>query len=182
MENNKQGIPINVDDLHEYAQGIIDTMRDPFLVLGGDLRVILASKSFYKIFQVDVQETENRLIYDLGNGQWNIPKLRELLEDIIPNSVSFDDFKVEHDFLKIGKRVMILNARRIPRPPEKPKVILLSIEDITGINMLDELHDKVKDLERFTKVATGREERIIELKEKVNELEAEIIKIRKVSL
>jgi PAS domain-containing protein len=178
MEDNQRKIYEDLRNALEYAQSIIDTVRDPLLVLDGDLRVISASKSFYKTFKVSAQETENCLIYSLGNGQWDIPRLRELLETIIPDNESFDDFKVEHDFQNIGKRIMLLNARRIPRPPEKLKVILLAIEDTTGSKLLEELHNKIKQLEIFTEAATGRESRIIELKNKVQELEVEILKIR----
>jgi two-component system, cell cycle sensor histidine kinase PleC len=115
----------------EYAESIIDTVREPLIVLDEDLRVVTVSRSFYEVFKVKPEETVGRLIYDLGNKQWNIPRLKELLETILPQKATFDDYEVEHDFLNIGKRTMLLNARRIPSPPEKPKVILLAIEDIT---------------------------------------------------
>ncbi|MHB8894909.1 MAG: PAS domain S-box protein [Candidatus Geothermincolia bacterium] len=116
----------------EYAESIVDTVREPLIVLDHELRVISASRSFYEVFKVKPGETVGRLIYDLGNKQWDIPRLRELLETILPQKATFDDYEVEHDFATIGKRTMLLNARRIPRPPEKPKVILLAIEDITA--------------------------------------------------
>jgi two-component system CheB/CheR fusion protein len=122
----------------EYSESIIDTVREPLIVLDQDLRVVSASRSFYDFFKVKPEETVGQLIYDLGNKQWNIPKLRELLEDILPKKATFDDYEVEHDFLSIGRRTMLLNARRIPRPPEKPKVILLAIEDITVRKSLEE--------------------------------------------
>ena len=106
-------------------------MREPLIVLDQDLRVVSASRSFYEVFKVKPEETVGQLIYDLGNKQWDIPKLRELLETILPQKATFDDYEVEHDFPGIGRRTMLLNARRIPSPPEKPKVILLAIEDIT---------------------------------------------------
>jgi two-component system CheB/CheR fusion protein len=115
----------------EYSESIVNTVREPLIVLDQDLRVVSASRSFYEVFKVKPEETVGQLIYDLGNKQWDIPKLRELLEDILPQKATFDDYEVEHDFLGIGRRTMLLNARRIPSPPEKPKVILLAIEDIT---------------------------------------------------
>jgi two-component system cell cycle sensor histidine kinase PleC len=115
----------------EYTESIIDTVREPLIVLDQDLRVVTASRSFYNVFKVKPEETVGQLIYNLGNKQWDIPKLRELLETILPQKATFDDYEVEHDFLNIGRRTMLLNARRIPGPPEKPKVILLAIEDIT---------------------------------------------------
>jgi two-component system cell cycle sensor histidine kinase PleC len=115
----------------EYAESIVNTVREPLVTLDKDLRVVTASRSFYEVFKVKPEETVGQLIYDLGNKQWNIPKLRELLETILPQRATFDDYEVEHDFIGIGRRVMLLNARRIPNPPEKLKVILLAIEDIT---------------------------------------------------
>jgi len=115
----------------EYSESIINTVREPLIVLDQDLRVVTVSRSFYEVFKVKPEETVGQLIYDLGNKQWDIPKLRELLETILPQKATFDDYEVEHDFPAIGRRTMLLNARRIPRPPEKPEVILLAIEDIT---------------------------------------------------
>jgi two-component system CheB/CheR fusion protein len=115
----------------EYAESIVDTVREPLIVLDQELRVVTASRSFYEVFKVHPDETVGQLIYDLGNKQWDIPKLRELLETILPQKATFDDYEVEHEFATIGRRTMLLNARRIPRPPEKLKVILLAIEDIT---------------------------------------------------
>jgi PAS domain-containing protein len=100
--------------------------------------VVTVSRSFYDVFKVKPEDTVERLIYDLGNKQWDIPKLRELLEDILPQKATFDDYEVEHDFDTIGRRTMLLNARRIPNPPEKAKVILLAIEDITRHRRMDD--------------------------------------------
>jgi len=124
----------------EYAESIIDTVREPLIVLDQDLRVVSASRSFYEFFKVKPEETVGQLIYNLGNKQWDIPRLRELLEDILPQKTAFDDYEVEHDFIGIGRRTMLLNARRIPRPPEKPKVILLAIEDITRLKEAEEAY------------------------------------------
>ena len=115
----------------EYAESIIDTIREPLIALDQDLRVVKVSRSFYEFFKVKPQETVGNLIYDLGNKQWNIPKLRELLENILPRKTSFDNYEVEHEFLTIGKRVMLLNARQVQRVLGKERIILLAIEDIT---------------------------------------------------
>ena len=101
------------------------------LAIDKDLRVIKASRSFYKFFKVTHEETIGKLIYELGNHQWDIPKLKELLEEIIPEKNPFDNYEVEHNFSTIGKRVMLLNARQVKRAFGKEKVILLAIEDIT---------------------------------------------------
>ena len=120
-----------VTKLQEYSESIVNTVREPLIVLDQDLRVITVSRSFYEVFKVKPEETVGQRIYDLGNKQWDIPRLRELLEDILPQKATFDDYEVEHDFATIGRRTMLLNARRIPNPPQRLKVILLAIEDIT---------------------------------------------------
>jgi|SRR5208283_53219 len=99
----------------KYAESIINTVREPLIILDHDLRVITASRSFYEFFKVKPEETEGKLIYDPGNRQWNIPKLRKLLKDILPQKTTFDNYEVEHDFTTIGRRVMLLNAGQIKR-------------------------------------------------------------------
>ena len=125
--------------LREYDENIIDTVREPLIVLDQDLRVVLASRSFYDFFKVKPEETVGQLIYDLGNKQWDIPKLRELLENILPNNNPFNDYEVVHDFATIGRRVMLLNARQIKRGMGKERIILLAIEDITERSRLEDL-------------------------------------------
>ena len=118
-------------ETREYAESIVDTVREGLLVLDADLRVISANRSFYETFKVKPGETEGQLLYDLGNRQWDIPKLRELLEEILPTDTTFDSFEVEHEFKIIGRRVMHLNARRIYREIDETHLILLAIEDAT---------------------------------------------------
>jgi PAS domain S-box-containing protein len=115
----------------EYFKDIVAIIREPLLVLDKDLRVLSANHSFYKLFRVKHNETLGNLIYDLGNGQWDIPALRLLLETILPQKAVFNDYKVEHDFPSIGRRILLLNARRIPPQPKKAQWILLALEDIT---------------------------------------------------
>ena len=179
MENKKNMTEQEVRDALEFSENIINAVREPLIVMDGDLRVVSASKAFYDVFKVKPEDTEKQLIYSLGNHQWNIPKLRELLEEIIPNNAAFYDFEVKHDFPEIGERIMMLNARRIPGPPEKPRVILLAIEDITGSRMLQKLHEKMRDLEIHTKASLGRELKIVGLENKIEELRTELEKIRK---
>ena len=112
-------------------EDIVGTIREPLLVMDSDLKVISASRSFYTFFKVKPEETVGQLIYDLGNKQWDIPKLRELLENILPEKVAFDNYEVEHEFTTIGRRTMLLNARQIERAMGKERIILLAIEDIT---------------------------------------------------
>ena len=138
------------DDVSEFAESIINTVREPLISLDQDLRVVTVSRSFYEVFKVKPEETVGQLIYDLGNKQWNIPKLRELLETILPQKATFDNYEVEHDFTTIGKRIMLLNARQIQRMLGKERIILLAIEDITERreieNGLEKAHEDLKEL------------------------------------
>jgi two-component system CheB/CheR fusion protein len=141
---------ISEDAAREYAESIINTLREPLIALDQDLRVVSASRSFYDVFKVKPEKTVGQLIYDLGNKQWNIPKLRELLETILPQKATFDNYEVEHDFSTIGRRIMLLNARQIQRVLGKERVILLAIEDITERreieNGLEKAHEELKEL------------------------------------
>jgi PAS domain-containing protein len=98
--------------------------------LNAGLQVTGANPAFYRAFEVTSEETEGRPIYELGNGQWNIPKLRDLLEEIVPRNSRVDDFEMSHDFPHLGPRDMLLNARRVELQPGHP-FILLAIEDVT---------------------------------------------------
>ena len=115
----------------ELTSAIVDTMRYPLLVLAANLRIESANQAFLDAFKVDRGETIGRLVYDLGNGQWNIPELRRLLEDILPSNSVFDDYEVTHDFGHIGRRTMLLNARRLQGTDDQSRLIVLVIADIT---------------------------------------------------
>jgi diguanylate cyclase (GGDEF)-like protein/PAS domain S-box-containing protein len=118
---------------------IVKTIREPLLVLDSNLMVILANHSFYGTFMVKPEETVGQLIYDLGNKQWDIPKLRELLKNILFERIAFDDYEVEHNFATIGRRTMLLNARQIEQGiGRKERIILLAIEDITARKQSEE--------------------------------------------
>lgn len=119
-----------IDAAREYAESIVTTVREPLLVLDSQLHVRSANRSFYETFQVTPAETEGRFLYSLGDGQWDIPALRTLLEEILPRNPSFQDFEVNHDFEHIGQKSMLLNARCFP-PEGRFELILLAIEDIT---------------------------------------------------
>lgn len=176
MENNK----INADELWNvawtYIRTVVDTLREPFLILDKDLRVMSANRTFYLLFHVNKEETEGTLVYNLGDGQWNIPKLKILLEDILPKNTFFEDFKVEHNFPKIGHKIMILNARRIFTSGEEKPIMLLAMEDITKQVQLEdqlkeyskkltfevakrtaELEIRVKELERMNKIISDKD-------------------------
>jgi PAS domain-containing protein len=121
-----------------YIKTVVDVMREPILILDKDFRVMAANGPFYQTFQVEPSDTEGNVVYELGDGQWNIPALKKLLESILPKNSFFKGFEVTHDFPSIGRKVMILNARQIhfkggAKPKKFPHIILLAMEDVTEI-------------------------------------------------
>lgn len=122
----------SLEDAQILAQAIVNTIPEPFLVLDEEFRVLSASRSFYDIFQVDPVDTQGRLLFALGDGQWNIPALRHLLETIIPDRAEMDNFEVGHDFPTIGPRIMLLNARKVLYDDNPAITILLAFRDITA--------------------------------------------------
>jgi PAS domain-containing protein len=162
-----------------YIKTVVDVVREPVLILDKDLRVMTANESFYRMFQVESKDTENKNVYELGNGQWNIPALRKLLEDILPQNTFFKGFEVSHEFPFIGKKVMILNARQIHIKEEEdlvkfPEIILLAIEDVTEIMAVAEtLASHARDIElKLT-------ERTKKLEIHIGKLEKEIAELKK---
>src|SRR5712672_510480 len=133
-----------VVDIQNYAQNIVDTVREPLLILDTTLRVRSANRAFYQTFHVSSEETENRLIYELGNGQWDIPDLRTLLEDVVPKSSVFNDFELEHTFPVIGRRVMLLNARKL-QAGHHGELLVLAMEDVTERRRAEEEVAKAKE-------------------------------------
>ena len=113
------------------AQAIVDTVREPLLVLDSDLRVVAASRSFYVTFKENSQDTQGKLLYALGDGQWDIPALRALLEKILPEHTAMEGYEVEHEFPHIGRRTMLLNARQMFDEGQGCSDLLLAIEDVT---------------------------------------------------
>jgi signal transduction histidine kinase len=128
---------MNEEIMNLLSHHIVETVREPLLLLDRELRVKLANAAFYKTFQVSAQETKNRRIFELGDGQWNLPELRNLLEKIIPELTVFLGFQVEHDFPKVGKKTMLLNARLLSGVPTEQAMILLAISDITEEKKLE---------------------------------------------
>jgi len=159
-----------------YIKTVVDVVREPVLILDKDFRVMAANESFYRVFQVDRKNTEQKIVYELGNGQWNIPALRKLLEDILPKNTFFKGFEVAHDFPSIGYKTMILNARQIHVEEDTsfPPIILLAMEDVTEMMGVAEM------LARHTKqfeIKTG--ERIEKLEVYIKKLEKEIGELKK---
>jgi chemotaxis protein methyltransferase CheR len=128
---------------------ILNSIREPLVFLDPRLQVVQANRSFYQTFGVKPEETEGRIIFDLGNRQWNIPKLRELLEEVLPQNSVIDDLEVEHTFESIGHKVMNLNARRIYQKTDQPELILLAIKDVT------EREDQKRDLKKLVTKRTA---------------------------
>jgi transcriptional regulator with GAF, ATPase, and Fis domain len=150
-----------VKNFLEIHNKILGSIREPLILLDQNLKVVTANLSFYRTFDVKPGETEGVLIYDLGNRQWDIPDLKKLLEDILPQNTAFHDFEVEHDFESIGRKIMRLNARRIYADGDRPQLILLAIEDVT------EREYYKKHLEELV------EERTAEIRKLKEQLEAE---------
>jgi PAS domain-containing protein len=114
-----------------FAEGIVDTVRESLVILDKDMRVISANQSFYRTFKTSKEKTENKSIFEINNQSWDIPALRNLLEEILPENSVFNDFEVEHEFSGIGHKKMLLNARRIYQEDTGTERILLAIEDVT---------------------------------------------------
>lgn len=172
-----------------YMETLAEIARESFLLLDPNLRVVSANETFYKNFQVLPKETEDKFVYDLGNGQWNIPELRGLLEKVLPEKKIVKDYEVEHDFETIGGKIMLLNAKQL----DAEHLIILAIEDVTVRRELEkslaeytkglevkvvertkELEGLVNELETVNKTMVGRELKMVELKEEIEGLKKRV--------
>ncbi|MDD4989383.1 MAG: hypothetical protein PHV42_03070 [Candidatus Pacebacteria bacterium] len=173
------------EEVLAYTKTIADTVHEPFLILDKDLCVMAANDSFYRTFQVEPKNTERKLVYELGNGQWNIRVLRKLLEDILPRNSFFKGFEVDHDFPLVGHKVIILNARRIYREGTQskifPPIILLAMEDVTEMmNVAKRLSDHINDFEAGVAGRTAKlETHIGTLNKEIEELKSKPKKHKK---
>jgi chemotaxis protein methyltransferase CheR len=131
------------------TRAIVDTIHEPFLVLDADLRIIVASRSFYKKFNVAKEDTQGRLLYEIGGGQYDIPALRHFLKNIIPEHAVMREYKITQDFALLGQRTMLLSAREVVYENSTRKHLLLTIGDVTGQELLEQEKEKLskqKDL------------------------------------
>lgn len=174
-----------------YMKALVEVARESFLILDASLRVVSANPVFYQNFQVSSEQTENQLLYELGNGQWNIPELRRLLEEVLPSKKTVKNYEVNHVFEAIGQKTMQLNARQI----DSVQLIILAIEDITDKKNLEEklaeytkgleekieertaeLKDRIKELETMNKTMVDRELKMVELKKENEKLKKPPVK------
>jgi chemotaxis protein methyltransferase CheR len=154
-----------IEDAKILAQAIVNTIPEPFLVLDDTFHVLAASRSFYATFNVDPEQTRDCLLYDLGNGQWDIPALRVLLETIIPEKTSMDGFEVEHDFPGIGRKTMLLNARKVIYDNSPNATILLAFSDVTARRAIE--NEKQGLLERTEELLRQKQVLLQEMEHRV---------------
>lgn len=129
-------------ELYAYAEAIVETVREPLVVLDSELNVKSVNKGFLTTFHVSEKETVGKKIFDLGNGQWNVPALSKLLLQVLPNKKSIEDFEVSHVFPHIGQKIMLLNARTIVLAQYGTQLILLAIEDVTEKKLIEARTEK----------------------------------------
>ena len=114
-----------------FAESIIATVREPLVALDGELRIVSANRSFYQTLRLSPEQTERRLVYEVADRQWDIPDLRRLLQEILPKQTELHDSKLEHNFPGVGRKVLLLDARQVYRPDQRPPLILLAMEPVT---------------------------------------------------
>ena len=140
LNQELQGRNLQLGRALEYANGIVETVRNPLLILDAALRVERANRSFYDYFRVTPEETVGRLLYELGEGQWDIPALRQTLDEIVVRASRLEDVEVEHDFPRVGRRTLVVNARKLYRESGQES-ILLAFEDRTEARNTEREHD-----------------------------------------
>jgi two-component system, chemotaxis family, CheB/CheR fusion protein len=172
-----------------YMNILVDVARESILILDARFRVLSANPIFYETFHVSAEETVNTLLYQLGNGQWNIPDLKRLLEKVLPEEKNVHNYSVTHTFEKIGEKTILLNAKQI----DSVQLIVIAMEDITHrkqievkladhaknleikvIERTNELAEQIEHLESFNEIMVGRELKMVELKKEIQKLKKRI--------
>lgn len=133
-------------EIYAYAEAIVETVRQPLIVLDKNLKVRSTNQAFFDTFKMTEKETLGKYVYDLNGGEWNIPALKKLLETILPQNSHFNDFEVRHNFDRLGPKIMLLNARRIILKENKTQLILLAIEDITKLKEDQHLREEFMNI------------------------------------
>jgi len=166
----RKRLAAEIQDAREYAENIVETVSEPLVVLNSALKILTANHSFYDTFKVTPEETVGNFIYDLGNRQWDIPKLRVLFEEILPHDSVLNGYEVEHNFPEIGRKIMLLNARQISREDIGSHIILLAMEDITERRRIENaLADQKREVEEINKSLEIRVAKAVdELRQKDN--------------
>ncbi len=149
-----------IEEERKFADSIIETIREPFVVLDKNFKIIRVNKSFFSMFLVKPTNLEGKIFFDIDNKSWNIPELKKLLKKILPQNTSFSHFEIEHNFPRIGKKTMLLNARRIYRDGNKTDLILLAIEDITDKKIAEE---KIKKYNKLYQVLSNVNQAIVRI-------------------
>jgi two-component sensor histidine kinase len=155
----------NLEDAQTLALAIVDTLPEPFVVLDGDLNVLAASRCFYEFFKEDAAQVSGRPFFEIGDGQWDIPALRLLIETIIPERTSMEGFEVEHDFLHLGPRTMLLNARLVRHEDRSSPTILLAFKDITARRLVE--REKQDMLERTEELLAQQQTLLKEMEHRI---------------
>ena len=191
MTNSKRATDQSWNAAWAHIQTVVDTMCEPFMILDKNMRVISANREFYTFFRTDAKDTEGQIVYSLGKGQWDIPRLHLLLEDVLPEKSFFEGFRVEHDFPAIGSKIMTVNARCIRPDTYADPLLLLAMRDISHQLQLEErlkthaqelsrevtrrtakLEIQIIELERLNTLMLDREMKMIELKAELRRLKA----------
>jgi len=143
-------------DARLFAESVVDTIREPLLVLGADLGIVRANRAFYQTFKIRPEETEGFLLFELNNGEWNIPMLRRLFAEIQKNRKSFDNYEIEHDFSGLGRRSMLLNARPLFSETGETELIVLAMEDVTDRKHVEQMLRELSLTDELTRLYNRR--------------------------
>ena len=159
LNQELQGRNLQLGRALEYANGIVETVRNPLLILDAGLRVERANRAFYDYFRVAAEETVGRLVYELGNEQWNIPALRQTLDEVLPNGARLEDVEVEHEFPRVGRRTLVLNARKLRRESGQESILLV-FEDRTEARNTEREREALLAMEQQARQRAEQADRI----------------------